>query len=105
VGIERACSRAEAHGADRLDAEAKSAFEQNLGRFWNVLSEPAFLAGYTSGHGLCERLDRMRARFGLPQFSELERRALAAALDDALADSESVLDELLLAREERIDAR
>ena len=94
VGVESACACAREHGASRFDDGETRAFCDNLTRLWSALGSPLFLVGYTSGDGLCTRLERMRGWFGLPLFAVDERARIAAVLHRALDEATGALNEL-----------
>jgi len=94
VGVESACACAKEYGADRFDDSETRAFCDNLARLWSALGSPSFLAGYTSGDGLCARVERMRGWFGLPLLTADERARIAAVLGRALDDATGALSQL-----------
>lgn len=94
VSVESACVCAREYGADRFDDSEARAFCDNLTRLWSALGSPSFLAGYTSGDGLCTRVERMRGWFGLPLFAADERTRIAVVLERTLDEAIGALEQL-----------
>lgn len=83
------------HGAETLDAGARSRFQDRMRRIVEGLREGSWIAGYQHGDGLARRLEGIRERVGLPRLTPAAHRAVAETLEAQLAEAGERLPALL----------
>src|SRR5690606_17664959 len=85
---------ADRHGAETLDAGARSRFQDRMRRIVAGLREGAWIAGYQHGEGLAQRTEGIRVRGGLGAGDATARSAGADALELRLAAAREALPRL-----------
>lgn len=87
------------HGArERLSAVEQIRFDRRVDHILQELARGPWIAGYTHGIGLVDRLSGVRSRFGFAPFAGAERDSLAEQLRPLIVHAKGALEELESAR-------
>ncbi len=90
--------RAAALHADRRSGDplaVRQRFESRVDQILDAIARGPWIAAYSTGHGIAERLDGVRARLGFPAMAAAERVAVAEGLDALTDQADDALGEIL----------